>query len=372
MSVPVVKFNPNDQPEFFAELRKRVNQYFKDKNISKQANLAMKVKTAFMICLYTIPLVLILTGVVSSLWGIYGMMALMGFGIAGIGLAIMHDANHGAYSKNQTVNKALGYILNYVGGYHINWKIQHNVLHHSFTNVQDFDEDIETAVMRFAPTQPWKPSYRFQAYYATFFYGLMTFYWVISKDIEQLIRYQKKGLLSGQGLSFGKAMAELIFNKLWYIGLTVVLPIMILDITWWQYLLGFFMMHFIGGLLLAFIFQPAHVVEETEFYHADENGSVDNHWAIHQMRTTANFANDNIFLSWFVGGLNFQIEHHLFPNICHIHYKALSPIVKATAEEFNVPYNQHKTWYGALKSHYSLLNDLGTGAYDKRVAAATA
>ena len=127
-------------------------------------------------------------------------------------------------------------------------------------------------------------------------------------------------------------------------------------------------MHFISGLILAFIFQLAHVIEETNFYETDQNGSVENNWAIHQLRTTANFANDNRLFSWLIGGLNFQVEHHLFPNICHVHYRKISVIVQETAREYNLPYHQHKTIAGALKSHFTLLNQLGTGKYDLKLA----
>jgi linoleoyl-CoA desaturase len=367
MSTPsVVKFNTAQQPEFFPELRKRVNQHFKDKKISQNANLAMKIKTAFMIGLYFIPYLLMVTGVVTNVAAIFAMWALMGLGMSGIGLAIMHDANHGSYSKNKYVNNALGFLLNFTGGYHINWKIQHNVLHHSFTNVHEFDEDIDKGIMRFSPNQPAKGAYRFQAFYAPFLYGLMTIYWFVAKDFQQLLRYQEKNLLEGQGLTLRKAMFLIVFHKIWYAALFIALPLMTIALPVWQILTGFFMMHFICGLLLALIFQPAHVIEETEFFVADDNGSVENNWAIHQMKTTANFANGSTAFSWFIGGLNYQIEHHLFPNICHVHYKEISVIVKKTAEEFNVPYYHHRTFFDALKSHFTLLNELGTGAYDKK------
>ncbi len=178
MSQPSVKFNAQDRPEFFKELRKRVNAHFKENNISRHANLEMKFKTAFMITLYFTPMILMITGVVTSLWGVIGMWTLMGIGMSGIGLSIMHDANHGAYSQNKHVNNVLGYLLNFLGAYHTNWKIQHNVLHHSFTNVDGHDEDIaKEGVMRFSPTQERKSIYRFQVFYAPFLYGIMTIYW---------------------------------------------------------------------------------------------------------------------------------------------------------------------------------------------------
>ncbi|NNK80194.1 MAG: acyl-CoA desaturase [Flavobacteriales bacterium] len=370
MSISKVNFNTKDRPEFYRELNKRVNNYFKEKGISKHANLNMKVKTAFMILLYATPFVLMLSGVVTGLWPILGMWFLMGLGMSGIGLSVMHDANHRSYSNNPKVNNALGFILNFIGGYHVNWKIQHNVLHHSFTNVEGHDEDIETIIMRQAPGQERKKLHRFQAFYAPFFYGLMTFYWLVSKDFEQLVRYDKKGLLAGQQLTYKKALTQVIIYKVLYVAVTLVLPILVVELHWWQTLLGFLMMQYISGLILALVFQPAHVINETKFYTPDDNGSVENNWAIHQLLTTANFAKGNRLLSWYVGGLNYQIEHHLFPNICHVHYRNIAPIVKNTAEEYGIPYHEHKTFTAALKSHFTLLHRLGTGRYDKQLAAA--
>ncbi len=364
MITPVVKFNKTDRPEFFKVLHNRVNQYFKDNQLSKYANFNMKFKTLFMLCLYTIPLLLMLTGVVSSLWPIILLWAIMGFGMAGIGLSIMHDANHGSYSDDEIVNKILGFALNYIGGFHINWIIQHNVLHHSYTNIHGFDEDIDKGVMRFSPNQERKSYFRFQAFYAPFLYGLMTIYWLLIKDFQLLFRYNKKNLLEGQGLTFKKALFQIVFNKIWYILLTLVLPLLLIDLPWWQTLLGFFLMQLICGLILAFVFQPAHVLENVNFYKPDKNGCVENNWAIHQLQTTSNFASSSVFLSWFIGGLNYQIEHHLFPNICHVHYKQISSIVKATAAEFDIPYHQQKSFFSAIKSHFVLLHNLGTGKYD--------
>jgi linoleoyl-CoA desaturase len=221
--------------------------------------------------------------------------------------------------------------------------------------------------MRFSPHQDHKPIHKLQIVYAPFFYGIMTLYWVLGKDFAGAVRYHKKDLLKGEGRSFGGAMAEITAHKVWYLVLTLFLPMIVLPLTWWQTLLGFLLMHFICGLFLALIFQPAHVIEETEFPEADQKGSMENSWAIHQLRTTANFANGSRAFSWFIGGLNYQIEHHLFPNICHVHYRKISKIVKETAQEFGLPYHQHKTFLGAVKSHFTLLYQLGIGKYDDKI-----
>ena len=370
MSTPAIKFNRKDQPEFVRELRKRVNSYFKENNVSKYANWNMKVKTAFMLSLYFVPLLLMNIGAISGSGMALLMWTLMGLGMSGIGLSVMHDANHGSYSQNKWVNELLSFTLNLLGGYHINWRIQHNVLHHSYTNVHGHDEDLENAVMRLSPHQEYKKIYRFQAFYAPFFYGIQSLYWFVAKDFDGVIRYNKQGLYEAQGKTFKSALAEIILSKLVYIGITIALPIIMVNIPWWQTILGFVLMHVICGLFLALIFQPAHVLEETEFFNPASDGSVENSWAIHQLKTTANFANGSRLFSWFIGGLNYQVEHHLFPNICHVHYRKISKIVKETAKEFNLPYHQHRTFLDALKSHFTLLYQLGTGRHDEKLLGA--
>ncbi|MDB4835369.1 acyl-CoA desaturase [Cyclobacteriaceae bacterium] len=359
MSVPTVKFNTQEKKEFFDELKKRVDAYFTDNNISKNANLNMKLKTAFMLLLQFVPLVILLTNTVHNTAAILSLWGLMGFGTAGIGLSIMHDANHGSYSKNKNTNTALGLLFNVIGSYYINWKIQHNVLHHTYTNIEGFDEDIDTRVMRLSPKQERLWAHRFQAYYASFFYGIMTIYWLVSKDFEQLVKYNKLNLFKSQGVTYSRALFQIILTKVLYFSVVIGLPLLVTDMSVGVVLLGFFIMHFICGVTLSFIFQCAHVLEETEFFEAEKDHKQENSWAIHQLKTTANFANKSRVFSWLIGGLNFQVEHHLFPNICHVHYRNIAPIIKKTAQEFELPYNEHHTFVGALNSHFSLLNHLG-------------
>ena len=355
-----VKFtNPNND-EFYKELRRRVNQYFKENNISRYANANMVLKSIFMISLYLVPFILILTVLESNLL-IVLMWILMGFGMSGIGLSIMHDANHGAYSKNKLINVIMGKMIWLVGGSDVNWRIQHNVLHHTFTNVDEMDEDIDTGVlMRFSPNQDLKKLHKFQHIYAWFFYGLMTIMWATSKDYAQYMRYKKKDLLKTQNISGSKFLMTLIITKTIYLGLTLVLPMVFGSMAWWGTLLCFLLMHFIAGLTLAGIFQPAHVVPTSSFEIANTSGEIELDWAANQLLNTANFAPKARIFSWYVGGLNYQIEHHLFPNICHVHYRKISSIVRDTAFEYNLPYYSYKTFYDALSGHAKMLHRLGT------------
>jgi len=188
---------------------------------------------------------------------------------------------------------------------------------------------------------------------------MMTLMWSTTKDFRQLFRYEKKGLLKAANTTLTKELIIVIVSKVLYYGYMILPYFFIPRMTFLEWFTGFVVLHYIAGLVLAMIFQPAHVVEETEFPLPSEAGSLENHWAEHQMRTTMNFATKDPVFSWLVGGLNFQVEHHLFPTISHVHYPKISAIVADTAREFNVPYLQQKTFAGALWSHETMLWKLG-------------
>lgn len=354
-----LKFATNQQ-EFFKTLSQRVNQYFQTNGIERTANSEMVIKTVFMFSLYFVPYFIVMSGATTNVWALWGLCIVMGFGIAGIGLSVMHDANHGSYSTKPWVNTLLGFSLNVIGGHAFNWRVQHNVLHHTYTNVHDVDEDISPrGVLRMAPSSKWLPMHRYQHMYAWVFYGLMTFVWVLVKDFSRLIKYEKDGLVTRNKSTAAAEWATMLVSKVVYLGYTVALPMVVLPVTWWQVLIGFFTMHYIAGFILAIIFQPAHVIDGTEYPLPDEKGNLENNWAIHQLHTTTNFGHKEKLFSWYVGGLNYQVEHHLFPNICHVHYRKLAAIVEQTAKEFNLPYKTKETFWEALVAHTRQLRILG-------------
>jgi linoleoyl-CoA desaturase len=356
-----VRFVAKDDKGFGNTVKKRVSEYFKTKNIRKTGDYRLWIKAIVLPVIYITPFVLILTNMASSsLLLFYALWIIMGIGLAGCGLGIMHDACHGAFSSKAWINNFIGkFILFLAGGYALNWKIQHNVLHHSYTNINGYDEDIDPAgVMRFSPHQPTKKVFKYQIYYAWFLYGLMTFSWVTFKDFVGLYRYHQKGLLQTQGTTLRKEIPKLIVSRVVYYGIFIALPLVFVDVGWWHILLGWFCMHFVGGLTLACIFQPAHVMPTSEYPLPDKDSTVEGDWTIHQMMTTSNFAPNNLVLSWFVGGLNYQVEHHLFPNMSHVHHREVSKIVRKTAKEYNVPYHSKKTFIGALVCHAKMLHSL--------------
>lgn len=345
------------EAKFFATVKNRVDAYFTEKNISSHANVPMVLKTI----LFLGSLVGLYIAIMSNhfgLWTMFGMALLLGATKAFIGFNVCHDAIHGGYSANKKVNKVLGLVFNVVGANAYVWSITHNIVHHTFTNIPGHDEDIDVApgMIRLSPEEPYKPVMRFQHLYAFPLYGLASLSWVFRKDFKKF--FQKKIGQIENDHSKGEVF-NLFFFKAVYYTLFIILPLLFLDITWWQFLIGFVCMHIVEGTVLGVVFQLAHVVEDTAFPTPNEENHIEEAWAVHQMQTTADFARKNRVINFFVGGLNFQIEHHLFPQICHIHYPKIAPIVEATAREFNVPYIDNPSFGKALASHYRMLKKFG-------------
>ncbi len=313
-----------------------------------------------MLLAYISPIVLITTGLISSpivaiLWFLVG-----GLGIAGIGMGIMHDANHGAYTKSPRMTAVLGHTLDFMGCSSAMWKLQHNVLHHTYTNVHGHDEDIDPPhfLLRFSPHGEPNKAQRFQHYYVWLFYSVLTLYWVVGKDFVKANDYYKKGLIATKK-ELNAYRLKFIPLKLFYLSYALVLPMIFAPFSAWYVLLGFVLMHMLAGVVLSITFQLAHVVPGMDFPLSDEEDTIDSNWHIHQMQTTSNFSPKNKLLFWYMGGLTNQIEHHLFPNICHVHYQKISKLVERTAKDHNVPYYVNRTFLSAVAGHIRTLKNLG-------------
>jgi len=358
MNTTIPTFSKQDSLKFFRTLNSRVNSYFKDNNIQKTGNWKLHLKAVILFTIFLTPYFLILT-LQMPFWVMLLLSVVIGIGMAGIGMNVMHDGNHGSYSNKSWINKFMGGTIYILAGNVYNWQVQHNVLHHTYTNIHGHDEDLDAGrIIRFTQEAEWHRFHKFQHYYSVFLYGLLTFNWALTTDFKQMRSYLKRKLSYGEAKSPKILWTTLIITKAIYVSIWIVLPIVI-GITWWKVLLGFFVMHYTAGLILSIVFQLAHVVDETTNPIPNEDGEIENTWAIHQLYTTANFAPKNAIVNWFTGGLNHQIEHHIFPNISHVHYSKIAEIVKETARECNLPYHEFKTMRGAVIAHFKHLRDLG-------------
>lgn len=352
------KFRPQVKSEFSRVLRERVNAYFKDNNISTYANTEMIVRSVLIVIAWVGTYFLLLLGnftfgISLAIWAILGAL------IALVSVNIGHDAIHGAYTKKKWLKDLLCHSFNINGASAYMWKISHNHAHHNYTNIHGHDEDIAPGdFLRISPTTKLRGFHRFQRFYAFFFYTFATFSWVFAKDYIQF--FQNK-INNYDGHDHPRREYFLLFlYKIINYSIYLVIPLIVLPYTWPQIVAGYLIMHAVSGFYLAIIFMLAHAVEEVHFPLADEEGVVKDDWIVHQMYTTANFATRSWLAGFLTGGLNTQIEHHLFANICSVHYRSISKIVKQTSEEYNVPYFDIPSFGAAIASHYRFLKNIGT------------
>jgi linoleoyl-CoA desaturase len=352
-----VRFTNRDAAAFVADLKTSVGAWFEQTGKSDKANFAMISKTVILLGSMIGTYLLLITNTITG-WTAIGGVILMGVAMAGIGFSVAHDALHGAYSNKPWVNTMLGASFDMLGANGYMWQITHNVIHHTYTNIHNVDEDLTVSpLLRLSPDAEHYWFHRFQHWYAAGAYSLATLFWVFAKDFKY---FMKKDLGPFQDRKHSKgAVTWLVVSKIAYYIYALVLPLMLIQAPWWAILLGFATVHLIAGAILGIVFQLAHVVEGTEYPLPDDTGNMEHTWAVHEMLTTSNFARSNPVLRWYIGGLNFQIEHHLFPKVCSIHYPEISGIVQDVAKKHGIPYNEHLTFTAALASHWRMLKKLG-------------
>lgn len=346
-----IRFVGKDKKDFLRVVKQRVDDYFRSNNLSRNATWEMKIKAVILIALMFSTYFTIL----SEPFGLAGMLALWGgLGILQglIGINISHDALHGSFSANPNVNRWLGYTYDFVGLSSFMWKQTHNGGHHTFTNIAGHDPDIDKPyLLRLSPHDEWHWFHRFQNIYIWFLYALVGVNWILYSDYVCYFKYQDEMSLQDKiAFFFFKIVNILVF---------IVTPLLVMHAPWWQILLGYCSLQFVGGFTVALIFQLAHLVEDVSFPIPDENATIPEHWGVHEMMTTSNFASENLFLNVILGGLNFQVEHHLFPHVSHSHYRDIASIVRNTAHEYALPYHECKTFSEALQSHFRHLTRMG-------------
>ncbi|MBD8489052.1 acyl-CoA desaturase [Echinicola sp. CAU 1574] len=355
-----LKFVDSENSLFFTTTKKRIDEYFKENNLSRKANSAMVSKTV----VYLISFVSLYVLILADFLPLYLTLILavcLGMNMAFIGFNICHDALHGSYSSKPVVNRSLGFLFNVIGASEYVWRITHNKVHHTYTNIVGHDGDLDVApgMIRVSKGEKTKKAYQYQHIYAFLLYSLSSLSWFFRKDY---LKFFQENIGAHTNKHPRKEYFFLFFYKAMYYTLFIVIPLLVMDITWWQFLIGYLLMNFAEGLALALVFQLAHLVEETEMPEPEQSQNISEAWAIHQMKTTANFSVNSKLATFLCGGLNFQVEHHLFPKICHIHYPAISKILQKTANEFDVPYLSNRTFFTALQSHYRFLKKHGRAA----------
>jgi linoleoyl-CoA desaturase len=344
----------NGKSSFFKELKEKVDHYFAERKLHPAGNGKLYFKSIVQILsAATLYVVLVFVTPMPAIAII--LCFILGLNLAVIGFNVMHEGGHQSFSKYAWINKASAYFLNVLGGNTYYWKIKHNINHHTYTNIEGMDSDIDVKpFMRLHEGQPRYGYHRFQHLYWVVLYGISYLAWVFYEDFQKYFsgkisaNSEKKKLARKEHFIFW-------FTKVMFVTVYMVVPIIVTG--WLAWLIGFLIITFTCGLAISIVFQLAHVVEGTQFHSTSQNSKQE--WAVHQINSTANFATSNKFMYWLLGGLNFQIEHHLFPRVSHIHYPAISRFVKDTCREWNIAYQESSSVFKAITSHLHHLYKLG-------------
>jgi linoleoyl-CoA desaturase len=352
-----LKFGVSDG--FLGELRRRVDQYFQTTGLGTRDCPRMYLKGALVFAWFVGSYAL-LVFMVATWWLALGSAVSLGLAIAAVGFNIQHDAGHQAYSRRKWINKLLALTLDLLGGSSYVWAKKHNSVHHCFVNITGHDDDIDIGFFgRLTPHQKRLRIHRFQHFYLWFLYGLLPTKWQFYDDFRDVFT----GRIGMQRFPRprGWDLATFVGGKMTFVLLALAIPMLLHPV--WIALMFYMVASFVQGVTLGVVFQLAHCVEEAAFPLPQPDGyRMEAAWAVHQVETTVDFARGNRLLSWMIGGLNFQIEHHLFPRISHVHYPALAPLVEETCGEFGVRYTAHKTLRASLASHYRWLRQMGSAA----------
>jgi len=333
-----------------------VDEYFATESIRFTGNRKLFLKTGILLFIALTSYALL---VFFSLpvWADLLICVLFGLNLAAIGFNIMHDGAHGSYSPKRWVNELMAYSLNLMGGSSYLWKQKHNINHHTFTNIEGHDDDIDIQPwIRTNSSQKKRWYHRYQHIYWTVLYGMTYLTWVFNKDFSKYFT----GKISNTRFKKMNPPEHLIFwtSKIIYLFLFLALPIIRLGLL--KTLVGYLVASFVCGWAISIIFQMAHIVENSSFPLPNQtNQKMESDWTEHQLASTANFSTNSKIVCWFSGGLNFQIEHHLFPRISHVHYPQISKLVKEICRQYNVDYREYPTFLSALRSHVAYLKVIG-------------
>ena len=344
------------QRNFRKTVNERVNAYLRDNDIPARDVPAMYLKTAVALAWWLGAYLLLLLGHFPPLVNLI-LCVVWAMAIASVGFNVMHDASHNGYSDNPRINRLMSLSGEMLGMSGFRWRTKHNVWHHTYTNIAGFDDDVETyGLMRLTPRASWKPLYKVQAWYFPVVYSMIGFDFIMRDFMMVLIGKSDINHVYPKMSAADKV--TFWAGKLFFFLIMFVLPLLVFP--WWQVLIGFLIVMLTVGLVMGVVFQLAHISGDAAFPEPVGNPPhIENEWAVHQVQTTVDFAPRNRLLSWYIGGLNFQIEHHLLPHICHLNYPLLAPIVRATCEEFGIRYVCYPTWRQAFACHWRELRLLG-------------
>jgi len=361
ISAKKVKFKSTAQKdEFIKVLRKNIQNYFKENSITKYANTELWIKVMVSYILWIAIYSLIMSDILSDTPVLLiAAFSLLGFANIFITFSSVHDAVHDAISPKIWVNKLLARGMDFVGASSYLLRQMHGE-HHKWVNIHGIDVTLEThGLFRFTPHEPWKPIHKFQHLYIPFLYSMAQLQWIIFKDFKWFFGESHIGNIKNIKHPISEYII-LFLSKGMYYTLTLILPLIFLSASWWLIVIGWISIHILSGLTFALVFQCTHICDGTNYPMPDEDGNIENNYALHVMETTADFSRESRIGSWLMGGINIHVIHHIFPEICHVHYPKITPILIKTAKDFGLQYKEFKTFGEAMRNHLKMLRHLSS------------
>ncbi len=356
MATAATKLSFDNGGAFIDETRREVEQYLARGSTRLKGAVSLYAKAPIALALTAVSwavLIFASPGIFVMALGLLGLIV----GAMLTAFCVQHDANHGAYFKRRRWNHLVGWSTDSLLGFSsYAWRVKHNVAHHTYTNVDGFDDDAtQVPLARFAPSQPARPWYRFQQYYIWPMYTLMGLRWQTVGDLAAF----RRGAVGKSALRRprGWTLVGIVGGKAFFITWALVIPMLVYP--WWGVVGAYVIFTMVTSLIMATTFQLAHCVEEATFASADELRAERRIWAVHEVETTVDFCPRNPVVTWMLGGLNFQIEHHLFPKVPHTHYPKIAEIVRRNCLKHGVRYSFHPSLGRALRSHFLHLREMG-------------
>jgi linoleoyl-CoA desaturase len=356
MATAAPKLSFDNGGAFIDETRREVELYLARRRTRLRGTVQLYAKAPIALTLTAVSWAVLIfahPGVIVAALCLVGLM----IGSILVAFCVQHDANHGAYFKRRRWNHLVGWSADSLLGFSsYAWRVKHNVAHHTYTNVDGFDDDAtQVPFARFMASQPVRPWYRFQQYYIWPMYMLMVLRWQILGDLAAFLR----GSIGKSSLRIprGWNLTGIIAGKAFFLGWALVIPMFVYP--WWAVVGAYLVFAMVTSLITATTFQLAHCVEEASFSSPDELRAERRIWAVHEVETTVDFCPRNPVITWMLGGLNFQIEHHLFPKVPHTHYPKIAEIVRRNCLKHDVRYSFHPSLRRALRSHFLHLREMG-------------
>ncbi len=349
-------FSTDNGVAFYAELRSRADDYFLKNNISRTGNRLMKFKIAFCLFFVVASYALLLTSPTISYFALFYL--LFGISLLLIFFNVAHDAAHGVAVKSKRVNKVLFLIsFQFLGQNPFLWGRNHTESHHVYPNVEESDVDVLNVFgMRVTESVELKWFHRYQFMYMPLYYMFYSINWLFFRNILSLFNYTARTI----SIKISpKEMAWLIFFKVSFFFYMLILPIIILPFNWVSILFVFLGCQIVVSLVVLSVLIISHMSDYVDHPIPDSNNKLNVSWAKMQLTTCVDYGVNSRFFRWTLGGFNTHAVHHLFPDVCHVHHRALVPIVRELAEKYEIPYIEI-SYAEAVRSHFRFLKKMGT------------